>query len=704
MSQREKRKREMVRSDEGSGGEKREKKREKKGGENEKEEGDNVQRERGKEEEKKGEKGGEKKEKRFECGICLELMCWEKEPRILPCCGLSFCSLCLEKLFLVPRQSSSNTPSSSSSSSPSSFPSLLPSSSSSCDGEGRESGLRCPVCRKVNECQSVESLNMNYLIPETIDVLLSSSKMILMSNQSGFHFSLSFFYLLFFDLFFDLLFVFDKLLKELQTEDEVECENFKKCGKRTQMYCPTCETFICDTCDPSHTSSLFNQHHKREQQNRNRDGDGLTIHLECSKHLNELICGYCFKCSVFVCRCCVVEVVHGVHREEVRSLEESVLKRREEVVGVGMRLDNRLKIVEEKEKKVEEQMERLEEKLKRKRAEKKELELEKEDLKIRKDSIIRLSNTPRSSSLFDEQLFSTLLQTASEIVHEGIPLLPEKGIVWSADFHVSPFYFGSGVWGVCTTRDGRILVSEKKNCLRVRDREGNVVEQLERKIRSLPLHLRPVDVAIGLDDQIMVLDSSKENQVVILSKEGEFVRSFGSEGSQEGQFLEPHGLAVDGEGRIFISDTFNHRIQVFNENGSFLFSFGSRGSSEGEFHKPFGIAIDQRKGHVVVSDSWNHRIQVMDREGNFIRCFGTEGSDHSQLSKPKGVDVDGEGRIIVAEWGNRRISVFEEDGTFLFSFGKDQMPGPCGLVIDSFGSVIVSNVNQNFIQLWRPSV
>ena len=136
------------------------------------------EREREKEEEvmKRRRKEEEEKKKRFECGICLELMSWEKEPRLLPCCGLSFCSLCLNKLFLL------QNPSSSSSSSPS------------------LKGVKCPVCREMNECESIETLSMNYLIPETIDVLLSSN-LISFSNQSGF-------FLHFFELSLSFLFSF----------------------------------------------------------------------------------------------------------------------------------------------------------------------------------------------------------------------------------------------------------------------------------------------------------------------------------------------------------------------------------------------------------------------------------------------------------------------------------------------------------------
>ena len=132
---------------------------------------------------KRRRKEEEEKKKRFECGICLELMSWEKEPRLLPCCGLSFCTLCLNKLFLLQNPPSPSSPSSSSSS-PSPSPCF---SSPSYSSSPSLKGVKCPVCREMNECENVETLSMNYLIPETIDVLLSSN-LISFSNQSGFYF------------------------------------------------------------------------------------------------------------------------------------------------------------------------------------------------------------------------------------------------------------------------------------------------------------------------------------------------------------------------------------------------------------------------------------------------------------------------------------------------------------------------------------
>ena len=238
----------------------------------------------------------------------------------------------------------------------------------------------------------------------------------------------------------------------------------------------------------------------------------------------------------------------------------------------------------------------------------------------------------------------------------------------------------------------------------MRDKEGNEIESLQKTFDSL--QLRPIAVSIGLNDQIVVLDWSQperkfesKRRVGILSKEGELIKSFGTDGYQPGQFDRPSGVDVDKDGQIIVADTYHHRLQVFNKDGSFLRSIGSKGSSEGQFYQPYGIRVD-RDGNIVVCDCENHRIQVMDIEGNFIRCFGTRGSDDSQLSYPKSVDVDGEGRIVVCEGGNRRVSVFEKDGTFLFSFGKHHMSEPHGVVIDSFGSIIVSDWAKKSIEVW----
>ena len=63
--------------------------------------------------------------------------------------------------------------------------------------------------------------------------------------------------------------------------------------------------------------------------------------------------------------------------------------------------------------------------------------------------------------------------------------------------------------------------------------------------------------------------------------------------------------------------------------------------------------------------------------------------------------MDGEGRIVVCEQGNQRVSVFEKDGSFFFTFGKGQMKDLRGVVVDSFGTIIVSDSEKKSIELWK---
>ena len=204
---------------------------------------------------------------------------------------------------------------------------------------------------------------------------------------------------------------------------------------------------------------------------------------QCSKHNSLFVSGFCLVCSEFVCVCCLVEE-HDEHRKEVRSLEESICRKREEVVKIGVRLENRLKKFEERQGRVEKEIQYLEKKLEMKRVEKKEIELEREDIRMRYDTIIRLSNTPADISLFDEHLFSSLLETANSIVSESFfPTIAEKGVICADGgdglCFVSSFQNHKKPYGVGVYDDGNFLISEE-GLLRVRDREWNVIEPVEK--------------------------------------------------------------------------------------------------------------------------------------------------------------------------------------------------------------------------------
>ena len=146
------------------------------------------------------------------------------------------------------------------------------------------------------------------------------------------------------------------------------------------------------------------------------------------------------------------------------------------------------------------------------------------------------------------------------------------------------------------------------------------------------------------------------------------VLSFGKEGSGDGMFKFPHGVAVSDGDEIVVADSNNHRVQVFDSNGTFLRSFGHKGVNAGEFNFPYGIAINKDR-NIFVADNKNHRIQILSWEGRHLGSFGGKGSLDSHLSFPWGLSLDSTGNVIVADAGNKLIKIFTPDGRFVMKIG-----------------------------------
>ena len=98
-----------------------------------------------------------------------------------------------------------------------------------------------------------------------------------------------------------------------------------------------------------------------------------------------------------------------------------------------------------------------------------------------------------------------------------------------------------------------------------------------------------------------------------LSTTSEARTTWGSQGDGDGQFAVPEGIAVDGEGKVYVADAFNNRVQVFRASGEFLAKWGSECDGDGQFFQPRGIAVD-REGNVYVADTNNNRVQVFSVE------------------------------------------------------------------------------------------
>lgn len=131
-----------------------------------------------------------------------------------------------------------------------------------------------------------------------------------------------------------------------------------------------------------------------------------------------------------------------------------------------------------------------------------------------------------------------------------------------------------------------------------------------------------------------------------------------------GEFNFPFAVAVGPDGRLYVTDQMNFRIQVFERNGTFVRSIGAPGDGPGTFARVKGVAVD-RHNRVYVTDAAFSNVQVFDAEGRLLMFFSSLGYGEGQLLQPLGITATAQGNILVADRYNRRIQIFRvlDDGT-----------------------------------------
>lgn len=170
---------------------------------------------------------------------------------------------------------------------------------------------------------------------------------------------------------------------------------------------------------------------------------------------------------------------------------------------------------------------------------------------------------------------------------------------------------------------------------------------------------QPCDVAVAADGTIFVADGHRNgqtgatgnNRIVVFSKEGKYLREWGRKGSGPGEIREPHSIALDSRGRVFVADRVNNRVQIFNQQGKSLATWT-------QFGRPSAIVIT-RDDTMYVADSetgpdtgasettgWKKGIRIGSAKDGKVTAFIEDMEPlRPEHSGAEGIGVDSEGSV-----------------------------------------------------------
>ncbi len=160
----------------------------------------------------------------------------------------------------------------------------------------------------------------------------------------------------------------------------------------------------------------------------------------------------------------------------------------------------------------------------------------------------------------------------------------------------------------------------------------------------------------------------------------------------ENRFIMPHGLTVDHEGNLWLTDVGLHQVLKCTPEGKVLLTLGEAGVS-GADHAHFNLPTDVavlRDGSFYVSDGYkNTRVMKFAADGRFEFEWGTKGKGDGEFNLPHGITVDAQGRVIVCDRENERLQVFDEKGEFLHEWKGPQIGKPYGVETGADGHVFI---------------
>ena len=200
--------------------------------------------------------------------------------------------------------------------------------------------------------------------------------------------------------------------------------------------------------------------------------------------------------------------------------------------------------------------------------------------------------------------------------------------------------------GVTYNSDDNLLVADSLNHrIQQFSRTGQFMRTFGAKGELGGKLNRPQGISTSPDGNIIVADIDNK-RVVEFTPEGRVLLTL--HGADQ---LSPSHCVSHGN-RYFVSDLDGNCIKVFSDQGDFLYQFGREGTGDGEFREPVGLAVD-KSGRLIVCDRENHRIQLFQLDGTFCCEFGGKPS----FNRPACVVVLSDGRFALTQNGGHDVQL-----------------------------------------------
>ena len=193
----------------------------------------------------------------------------------------------------------------------------------------------------------------------------------------------------------------------------------------------------------------------------------------------------------------------------------------------------------------------------------------------------------------------------------------------------------------------------------------------------------PASIAFDSKRHLWLLNRGPQ-PVMEFDQNEKFIRWFG-----EGLFTRTHGLRLDPDGNIWVTDVGGHIVVKLNPQGQTLLTLGVKGEAgdwNGDSHRlrePNDLAFG-RNGDIFVVQGHtpgrgDPRVLKFDKNGNFLKTWGGRGTAPGQFDVAHGIAVDAKGQLWVADRENQRIQIFDQDGGFIREIKYAGLP--CSLEI-----------------------